>query len=705
MPSPRRLKCNLLKIIMACLRRRRIGMVFGGSVSFWSQVIGAHPVDTQLPLAELEEITVTGRADDLTGIAGSASQGRVSHTQFDKRPLLRGGEVLELVPGMLATQHSGPGKANQYFLRGFNLDHGTDFSVTVDGIPLNLPTHAHGQGYLDLNSLIPEMVEEIEFQKGPYYANGGDFSSAGNARIQTFNRLPQGVARLTVGEDNFYRGLFAHSSRLGEGDLLYAGEFNFYDGPWVQPNDSEKYNGLIKYTVGDSVQGLTVMGSAYHGRWKATDQIPRRAVERELISRLGTIDPTNGGESGRYSLGINWRRHRAHTSTHVTAYGFYYDLDLYSNFTFFLDNPLNGDQLRQRDRRWVAGTEAEHTWFLTWGGREVANTLGLQFRHDAISDVGLFRTQARQRLSTVRRDQVHQSSVGWYGESEIKWNDKLRSILGLRGDFYNFDVASRRPENAGNQTDFMFSPKLSLILGPWAKTEYFINAGYGFHSNDARGTTTRIDPETGGPVPRVDPLVRSKGAEVGLRNSLVPGLTTTLAAWYLALDSELVFVGDAGTTEPAGRSDRYGLEWTNYYRLASWLRLDADFAFSKAKFAGEEKVPNSVGRVISAGITMDWPTNTRLFGALRVRHFGDVPLTGDGRVKADSTTVLNLKVGYRRQQWGIEFDVFNLLASEAPDIAYFYASRFAGEPSGGVPDIHFHPVIPRSIRASLVVRF
>ncbi|MGR6036032.1 MAG: TonB-dependent receptor [Candidatus Nitrosoglobus sp.] len=386
---------------------------------FWNEIILADSVEPEQPIAELNKITVTGRAEDLTGIADSASQGRVSYIQLQKRPLLRIGELLEVVPGMIATQHSGPGKANQYFLRGFNLDHGTDFSASIDGIPLNLPTHAHGQGYLDLNSLIPEMVESIEFQKGPYYADVGDFSSAGSASIQTFNRLSQEIARLTAGENGFYRGLLADSNKLGEGDVLYAGEFNFYDGPWVYSNDSKKYKGLIKYTVGDSLQNLTFMGSAYQGRWNSTDQIPQRAVEEGLISRLGIIDPTDGGKTSRYSLGVNWRHHGANTSTHITAYGFSYDLDLYSNFTFFLDDPINGDQINQKDRRWVAGVEAQHSWFLTWKGREVTNVIGLQFRHDDIGEVGLFRTRARERLSTVRDDQVHQSSVGWYGKSEV----------------------------------------------------------------------------------------------------------------------------------------------------------------------------------------------------------------------------------------------------------------------------------------------
>lgn len=471
------------------------------------------------------------------------------------------------------------------------------------------------------------------------------------------------------------------------------------------PNDSEKYNGLIKYTIGDEAHGLTLLGSTYHARWSATDQIPQRAVETGLISRLGTIDPTDGGETGRYSLGMNWRRHQATTSTHITAYGFYYHLDLYSNFTFFLDDPVNGDQIHQKDRRWVAGAEAEHTWFLNWDTREIDITLGLQFRHDAIDEVGLFRTRSREYLSTVRLDEVHQSSAGWYAKSEIRRNEKFRSIVGLRGDVYHFNVDSRQIENSGSRTDFIASPKLSLIFGPWAKTEYFINAGYGFHSNDARGTTTTVDPVTGDPVKRVDPLVRSKGAEVGLRTNLVPGLTTTLALWYLTLDSELLFIGDAGTTEPLAGSDRYGLEWTNFYKLTSWLTLDADFAFSESQFSGGDEIPGSVGRVISAGVTVDWPDNPRFFGALRVRHFGDIPLTEEGKITAGSTTLLNLKVGYQRKQWGFELDILNLLNSEDHDITYFYTSRLPGEPSGGVPDIHFHPVMPRSIHGSVFIHF
>src|SRR5712692_5141277 len=350
----------------------------------------------------LEPLVVTGRADDLVGIVGSASEGRVGQAQFETRPFLRPGEVLEVVPGVAVTQHSGTGKANQYFLRGFNLDHGTDFSTRIDGVPINLPTHAHGQGYMDLNWLIPELVDHVNFRKGPYYADVGDFSSAGTADFHLVKTLPEGLAKIGIGQDDFYHVLVAQTPQLGPGHLLYAFEANFYNGPWDHAEHVRKFNGLLKYTLERGPSTFTLGFTAYSNTWDSTDQIPQRAVDQGLISRLGAIDPSDGGRTSRFSLYSEWSYKGEKSLTQANAYLVYYRLNIFSNFTFFLDDPVNGDQFEQADRRFVVGGNISQTWFTTWLGSSMDHTLGLQVRHDAIPEVALFQTRERVRLSTTR---------------------------------------------------------------------------------------------------------------------------------------------------------------------------------------------------------------------------------------------------------------------------------------------------------------
>ncbi|MGH8651686.1 MAG: TonB-dependent receptor [Gammaproteobacteria bacterium] len=655
-------------------------------------------------VTELETLTVTGRADDLSGIAESSSQGRVGQAQLRTRPILRSGELLEIVPGAVVTQHSGTGKANQYFLRGFNLDHGTDFNARIDGVPLNLPSHGHGQGYLDINPIIPELVNYIDYGKGPYYADVGDFSSAGYAHYHLFDELEQGLLRIGVGEDDFYRGVVADSMPLAQGTFLYGMEAQNYDGPWDLDEDALRLNLLLKYTGGTVTQGYRFTGMSYYGDWDSTDQIPQRAVDQGQISRLGQIDPTLGGRAQRHGLSMDWWSNREKSAVRLNAFAFYSRLDLWSNFTYFLDDQSNGDQFKQIDRRYTFGGTSEYDWHIDGIGQHSLNTLGLQLRHDYIPTVGLFQTRKRAEVHPFRVDEVQETSVGLYLKNETQWLQWFRTVLGLRGDYFRFDVDSETiAQNSGDEGDAQFSPKLGLVFGPWYETELYLNLGRGFHSNDARGTTIRIDPKTGDAV---EPLVESQGAEVGVRTSYVPGLQSTLGLWYLELDSELVFVGDAGTTEASGESRRYGVEWANFYQVTDWLTLDFDLAFTKAQFTdvGDDEIPNSVGRVITAGGAVDFPNG--IFGALRLRHFGDVPLIEDGSVEAGSTTVVNFQGGSRlREDLSLQLDVFNLFDSEDSDIAYFFDSRLTGEPAEGVSDLHVHPVEPRAVRVTLNYRF
>lgn len=679
----------------------------------------AAPVLTNTPPTRLPDVIVGGRADDLTGLAASATQGTVGGDHLRARPLLRPGELLETVPGVIITQHSGAGKANQYYLRGFNLDHGTDFATSLNGMPVNLPTHGHGQGYTDLNWIIPELVTRIDYRKGPYAAQDGDFASAGVADMTYAGSLPQSLWQVAGGSFGYARGVFASAPKLGDGTLLYGVELTHHDGPWERREDLWKGNGVLRYSAGDDALGWSVLGFAYRGEWSGTDQIAQRALTGNnavpggfTVGRFGTLDSTTGGTSQRYGAQAEWHRSGGDSTSRLLAYAYYYDLDLFSNFTYFLNDATDTtpDQFEQVDQRITAGLKAGHEWNMTLLGRESENSAGFQFRNDVIRN-SLNSATARVRTSTTRSDDVWQTSASPYVENKTQWAEKLRTVVGARADLYRFDVASLDPRNSGAVTDILASPKASVIFGPWAKTEVYLNGGMGFHSNDGRGATTTIDPATGNAASKVDPLVRTFGAEVGVRTTWVPGLQSTLSAWWLDIDSELLFVGDAGTTEASRPSRRYGLEFANYYTPTKWLTLDADVSLSQARFrdrdpAGQH-IPGSVETVVAAGIAVH--DLNGFFGSLRLRYFGPRSLIEDNSVRSTASALVNLQAGYAfNPKWKLTVDVFNLLDRKASDVEYYYESRLRGEAinpdpalNGGYNDIHLHPAEPIGVRVAL----
>jgi outer membrane receptor protein involved in Fe transport len=692
----------------------------------------AQPVDVVLHLVLSANVTVSGKStftnladapdpsQDLVGIAQSASQGAITARQLDTRPIMRPGDVLETVPGVVISQHSGEGKANQYYLRGFNLDHGTDFATTVAGMPVNMPTHGHGHGYSDLNFLIPELASGVQFSKGPYFAEHGDFATAGTVNINYTNALARPMVRIGGGNDAFGRVLVARAPTVGRGTLLAALELERSDGPWEQPDDLRKFNGVIRYTRGDAGNGLSATLMGYRGTWNSTDQIPARAVADGRIGRFSLVDPTDGGKSSRYSASIEWQRSSGNASTTLSAYGLKYDLDLFSNFTYFLDDPENGDQFQQTDHRFVSGARLTHRRIGRGLDRPTQNTVGVQFRNDNISDIGLFHTRARERLETIRQDSVLQTSTGVFAQNETEWMPWLRTLAGVRVDGYRFDVNAGITENGGTDYAGLVSPKGGVVIGPFSKTEIYVNAGLGFHSNDGRGATITIDPVTGEPASRVTPLARATGAEIGIRTVRIPRLQMTLTAWTLGLDSELVFVGDAGTTAPGRPSRRQGIELTTYYSLFGargtpcplagrpLLVFDADLALSKARFtdadpAGDH-IPGAVATVVSAGATVD---NVRgMFGSVRWRYFGPRALVEDDTVRSKATSLVNLTAGYKiTPSVRLALDVFNLFNRADSDVDYFYRSRLPGEPAGGIDDFHTHPAAPRSARINLIFGF
>ncbi len=665
---------------------------------------------TQLP-----EIVVEERSDSMLGIADSSTQGTIGAQQLEDRPVSRPGEVLEAMPGVIVTQHSGDGKANQYFLRGFNLDHGTDMAGFFDGIPINLPSNAHGEGYTDLNFLIPELIEKIDYGKGPYYANVGDFGSAGWENIQYVQTLPAGIAKMEIGSWNYERGLLADSFKTGQGNLLAALEVVHTDGPWDVPENYVKYNGVLRYSQGDTSQGFNATALAYHGTWGATNQVPELAVAEGLIDRFGSMNPTDGGLTDRYTLSAEYHQADEHSATKIMGYSYYYNMGLWNDFTSFLTDPVHGDQFEQKDSRWVQGVRASRTYFGQWCNMSVENTFGLDVRNDVISD-GLFNTRDRVVLSTTRTDNVLETDAAPYFENKIQWLPWFRTVEGLRYDFINFDNTNTftfftngpNPADSGSRFESAPEPKLSLIFGPWAKTEFYLNGGMGFHTDDARGANTTEDPTTGQPVQRALPIAQTEGAEVGVRTLVVPNLQSTLTFWALKLQSELIFDGDTGTTVPSPDPDlRKGVEWANYYTPAKWLTIDADFADSTAHFlgnpAGGAYVPEAARVVIASGLTVHdvcgWSTS------LRWRYFGSRYLTQDGSQLSPATSLIYYNLGYKiNKTWSIEADIFNLLNTKADDITYYYAYRLTPTGSAVSGDV-FHPVEPRTFRVALTMRF
>ncbi|WP_345719654.1 TonB-dependent receptor [Qipengyuania qiaonensis] len=656
------------------------------------------PSDVSQP--ETDVIVVYGRALEQIGIAVSGSQGTVGYADFETLPISRTGELVENVPGVIATQHSGTGKANQYFLRGFNLDHGTDFAGFVDGVPINMRTHGHGQGYLDFNFVIPETIERIDYRKGPYFADVGDFSGAGTVAFKTYDTL-RPFAQVTLGEFGYYRGTAAGSTPLAEGNLLLAFDGTFSNGPWVRDENLEKYNALLKYNRDLGDDRFSVQLNGYHARWDSTDQIPERAVESGLIDRFGFIDDDLGGETTRFGLVANGSLGGAE----FNAFATYYDLVLTSNFTYFLDDPVDGDEFQQQDRRYVFGGSASKTFTVTAAPLPMKLTIGGDLRYDAIENVGLFESVGAVPTNTIRRDQVDEFSGALYLEGEFDLTERFRAYLGVRGDLMSYDVNADLSANSGSGSDTLLSPKAALAWRPVDSLELYANYGESFHSNDVRGATISIDPASGDPADRVPVFVRARGAELGARFER-PNFTASLVGFYLGLDSELVFVGDAGTTEPNDATRRYGVEATAFWRPATWLTLDAAYAYTDAEFRdvapGLTEIPGAVADVLSAGISAAPMRGLDL--TMRLRHFGEAPLIEDGSVTSDPTTLVNLGAFYSLGSLRAGIEVFNLFDANDADITYFYESQLASE-NTPVADRHFHPVEPRQFRFSLRYRF
>ena len=672
----------------------------------------------------LTPIKVEGHYNNGIGTSNAASQGIILGALLQDIPLLRPGEVLEAIPGMVVTQHSGDGKANQYFLRGYNLDHGTDFATSIDGVPVNMPTNAHGQGYSDLNFLIPELVQQIDYRKGTYFAENGDFSAAGSADILYRKALPVPIFNLTLGSFDYRRVLLAGSTPVSlpawtgadSGNtsaaspvLLGAVEVMSENGPWRLPEDMHKLNGLARLSDGDETRGWSIDFNAYDAHWNSTDQVPLSLIQSGALCRFCALDTSDGGYSGRDILSGEWHTQDASGYTRISAYAEHYRLQLFSNFTYFELRPDTGDQFEQAESRNLIGTKVVKGWTGSLFGHDSTTEAGFQLRHDHI-DVGLFNTEDRIPFQTVNDNRINETEAAVYLENTTIWNDWFRSLIGVRQDNIHLGLTELNiPQNTGTASGNRTSPKMSLIFGPWDKTEFFVDVGNGFHSNDARGVIYRVDPTTGGPSSPVPALVGAFGQEIGVRTEILPGLQSSLSLWRLNSESELVYDADSavGSTAPNGASKRYGVEWSNHAVLTDWLLFDADLAYTHARFANNNDngelgnhIQNAVPKVGSVGLTVHdvdyWS------GDIKLRYIGKYPLSQDNTLVGSSAIVTNLRLMRAlTPSVSLSLDVLNLFDRRYYDIEYEQDYR-ASLASAPVPDgITVHPGEPREVRLSL----
>jgi hypothetical protein len=685
--------------------------------SFVSVVHAQNNAALKVAQAQIQDIEIYGHYDNSIGSTESASKGVISSEVLVSRALLRPGEILEYIPGMVVTQHSGDGKANQYFLRGMNLDHGTDFATTLNGMPINMPSHAHGQGYTDLNFLIPELVNKIQYNKGPYYAEMGDFSSAGSAQISYRTQLKEPFADLSLGLNGYQRAVAANTTTLNESTrLISAIERMNNNGPWSTPEGLRKTNALLAFAQGTASNGWSSFFSAYQAHWNATDQVPARLLtEGQYLGHgfglFDAVDPSDGAKTNRYSLSGEWQALDKEHIDKMNWYGIYSDLNIFSNFTYLTD-PIHrpfGDQFEQFEKRNVLGAAFSRSWLSDEkASRVFINTLGLQVRQDSIH-LGLNNTAQRSVMQNVRNDDVKQGQIGVYAENEMYWQEWLKTIAGLRFDHYSFQVNSLLlPENSGVKQSSKLSPKFSLVLGPWQKTELFFNHGRGFHSNDARGVLAKVDPVTKQAVDAVPGLTASTGQEIGLKTQVLKNLQSTLALWRLQFDSELFYNGETGTTEAGRPSERRGIEMAHHFTPSDHWLFDATFAWTKARFSDQDPagnfIPNAVDKV--ANLSLAARNFGPWSGSIGIRYIGPAALIENNTVQSSPSVTANLRVSKKiNSSTVVTLDVLNLLNRHNNDIAYYYNSRLKGEPLGGVDDLHLHPSELRTFRLSAKIKF
>jgi len=647
-----------------------------------------------------EQVVVTAPRFELLGTATTSSQGVILKQELLELPAYRAGQLLETVPGLVVTIHSGEGKANQYLLRGFNLDHGTDIATFIDGMPVNMRTHAHGQGYSDLNFFIPELATGIEYSKGPYFAAEGDFASVAAVHIGYLDQIDDQVS-VTGGSFNYERLFGAATRDFLSGRVMAGMELSYYGGPWTHPDDVRKINAVLRYSEGETREGYSLTAMYYRGLWNATTDQPERAMDPaymaslglQPIGRFGTLDPSDAGQAQRMSLSGTYSHGTLDWHVDANAYVINNDLTLWNNFSHFLNDPVHGDQEAQNDVRMIYGANASYTDYRALFGANAETVIGIQTRYDDIHVQRLF-TEKRVYLSTDIDDRVQEGSAGAYAQLTDYWTEWLRTVVGVREDYFNGKDAGTNT-GSGNQT--VFQPKGSLIVTPFDNWEFYVSAGRGFHSNDFRSVPG------GG-----DFLTPSKGQEIGVRANPIKGLTATVTLFQMEFKSELTYDPEAGQTSAGRPSKRTGVEINTTYQAFDWLEIYGSLALTHARYTdidpAGQYIPDAPSVIGQLGIYVrdagPW------FGALELRYLGKHPLIEDNSVTSDGDQEWNFNIGYDFGN-GLKttLGIFNLLDSKDNAAEYYYTDRLPGEPAAGVADLHIHPLEPRAFRLTVSKAF
>ncbi len=645
---------------------------------------------------KLSEIVVNSQRDI------SKTINVINKIDFELRPIRSSQDILRIIPGLFTAQHAGGGKAEQIYLRGFDIDHGTDIKVSVDGMPVNMVSHAHGQGYADLHFLIPETIDNVDFNKGPYYTQQGDFTTAGYADFNTKNALDRSLIKLEAGRYDTYRALgmidLLNNKAANGSNAYFASELLFTNGPFESPQNFNRINLFGKYNglIGDDKM-LTISLSTFTSRWEASGQIPERAVRSGIINRFGAIDPNEGGNTSRSNANI--KLVQSFDNGGILKNQFYYvknQFRLYSNFTFFLNDPVNGDEIRQSENRDIYGYNLSYTKASNLGSLPLRSEVGLNVRYDKTKGTELARTRRRNTLiSYAALGDINQANAALYVDEVLRVSDKFTVNAGLRFDQFSFGYVNQLDSNYTNQVEYagIVSPKLNFYYNASQSVQIYLKTGTGFHSNDTRVVV---------PAKGEGALPRAYGADLGAFIKPIPSLFLNIAAWFLDLDQEFVYVGDEAVVEPSGKTRRYGLDFSARYQLANWLFLDTDLNFtvprSKDNPEGEDYIPLAPTFTSIGGLTTKFGKGFN--ASLRYRYVGDRPANEDDSVTAQGYFVLDGGATYTGNRFELGLSLENIGNVEWNEAQFDTESRLFNEKES-VSELHYTPGIPFFFRGTV----